>query len=1632
MRTHTLLCVWLLLCTLTNLTAQYQISGELKKWHKVTITFDGPATSETADVNPFTDYRLNVTFTNGNRTYLVPGYYAADGNAAESGADSGNKWRVHFTPDVTGTWTFKASFRQGDQVAISDAANAGTSASFDGVGGTFSIDRTDKTGRDHRGKGRLQYVNEHYLRYAETGEYFIKIGADAPENLLAYDDFDNTPNYGNLRKSWAPHKRDWRPGDPTWRNDKGKGIIGAINYLASEGQNAFSFLTLNINGDDDNVFPYISDDRRDRLRMDCSKLDQWEILFEHADHLGMYLHFKTQETENDRMLDGGALGPERKLYYRELIARFAHHHALNWNIGEENKNTTAQRKAFAEYFYTHDPYKNHIVLHSLPSEHDEVYTPLLGQKSKFTGPSIQTSWGNVHRATKKWREASAQAGKPWVTANDEQGGARTGVPHDGYTGFPSQDDIRNSALWGNLMAGGAGVEYYFGYDLPHSDLTCEDFRSRDRMWDYNRYAHQFFTRHLPFWRMNNHNELVGNDTDKRDKMCFADPGNVYAIYNKFGRVELDLQDYGKQPADEGAFRESEGLVIIESESGEADGGWVKKYNDGVIFYEATNNHLGNTNGGKINYDIAVSTPGIYRFQFKSNIVEGQPNSEHNDSWVKFPNDENVHFFAFKGGLSNEQTGINAVNNGNGNLFYPAGSGRSPSYGSENPGRDGYFKVYRSGSGGFKWDARTIDNNGFPIYVYFKKAGTYTMQLAERSAGHKVDRIALYKIDQHGAGQVPVALLDNSPESARDGDSATRSFRIQWYNPRTGGELQNGSVTKVTGAGPVDLGLPPSDPDKDWVVLVTAGEISCPPAGTACNDGNPDTINDTEDGNCNCEGEPKPQCPPAGTACNDGNPDTINDTEDGNCNCEGEPKPQCPPAGTACNDGNPDTINDTEDGNCNCEGEPKPQCPPAGTACEDGNPDTINDTEDGNCNCEGEPQTEAAFQLWLEAECLAVGEAWTVMSDPDASQAQYLLPPAERSLNRPPTDPKDLLEVTFEVPESGTYAIFVRAQTTNDGDDSFWVRMDDDDWIKWNKVNVDQYGNGYQWDRVGNWTGGAAADPVSFELTAGSHTLAMSWREPGIRLDKLLISDQGVAPSGKGATASNECIPGCRPAGTPCDDGDITTANDRFDDNCNCIGDPPPPLSLTWLEAECSRVGSRWRPMLDAGASNGQYLVGPDDQSTDQAPETADDLLEFSFETTIGGAYYIYARTITTGDDDDSFWVRVDDGPWIPWNKINVDTYGNNFQWEQVGKWTGGEHSQPLTFDLEAGPHNLYISWREPGVRIDKVLVSSVPLLPTGPGGDAAEQCENACPIAGTPCDDGDPATVNDVEDGLCNCAGTPPNDYWLEAECAEVGSQWTLQYNDAASNDAYLQPPNRFSYNYYPTDAEDIVRFQVTIATAGAYKIFARTMTPDQNSNSFWVRVNSGRWLRWNRINRNTTSDRFLWDQVGNWIRGEQATPMTFELSQGQNTIEFAWREPNTMLDKLYLTMDGYQPSGPGETAALCQPVVEGPQSPTPRPAPEPGRRRGDRWGLTELRAFPNPFRDQLTIQLMLPEESSREQAQLMLSDALGRVLRIIPLEAFDDSNLTLDLSGLPSGNYFLLLRQPSGTTPVKLIKIAN
>ena len=141
-----------------------------------------------------------------------------------------------------------------------------------------------------------------------------------------------------------------------------------------------------------------------------------------------------------------------------------------------------------------------------------------------------------------------------MVANDEQGDAALGVPPDpGFEGFPGRarekggreydlHDVRRHTLWGALMAGGAGVEYYFGYSLPQNDLLCEDWRSRERSWDFAAVALRFFAdERIPFWEMEPSDDLVGNPAGDNRRYAFAKRGEVYLVYlPEGGSAELDL------------------------------------------------------------------------------------------------------------------------------------------------------------------------------------------------------------------------------------------------------------------------------------------------------------------------------------------------------------------------------------------------------------------------------------------------------------------------------------------------------------------------------------------------------------------------------------------------------------------------------------------------------------------------------------------------------------------------------------------------------------------------------------------------------------------------------------------------------------------------------------------------------------------------------------------------------------------------------------------------------------------------------------------------------------------------------------------------------------------------------------
>ncbi|RMG81029.1 MAG: HYR domain-containing protein, partial [Bacteroidetes bacterium] len=167
---------------------------------------------------------------------------------------------------------------------------------------------------------------------------------------------------------------------------------------------------------------------------------------------------------------------------------------------------------------------------------------------------------------------------------------------------------------------------------------------------------------------------------------------------------------------------------------------------------------------------------------------------------------------------------------------------------------------------------------------------------------------------------------------------------------------------------------------------------------------------------------------------------------------------------------------------------------------------------------------------------------------------------------------------------------------------------------------------------------------------------------------------------------------------------------------------------------------------------------------------------------------------------------------------------------------------------------------------------------------------------------------------------------YFEAECADhIGARWTTLSDPNASNGKYLSPPGNTSYDYPPVSNDDVVVFNAGVTQAGAYRIYFRSLAADGSSDSYWVRVNGGNWIKWNKVNAPNQGNTYEWDQVGQWDGGARALPQTFNFIAGSNSIEVAWREPNIRLDKVFVTRIGKAPQGTGEPVADCDSGVTPP-----------------------------------------------------------------------------------------------------------
>ena len=153
---------------------------------------------------------------------------------------------------------------------------------------------------------------------------------------------------------------------------------------------------------------------------------------------------------------------------------------------------------------------------------------------------------------------------------------------------------------------------------------------------------------------------------------------------------------------------------------------------------------------------------------------------------------------------------------------------------------------------------------------------------------------------------------------------------------------------------------------------------------------------------------------------------------------------------------------------------------------------------------------ASADAWLESECAnSIGNVWQLINDGKASGGSYLsVKSGNISPSSAPTGSDDAVVFNFSVSQAGQYKIFTRHWAQNEGDDSFWIQINDGSWIA---AHVGANRGAFVWAQLKSTT---------YALKKGNNQIKVAFREPNARLDKIYVTLTGGAPSDKGGSATN--------------------------------------------------------------------------------------------------------------------------------------------------------------------------------------------------------------------------------------------------------------------------------------------------------------------------------------------------------------------------------------------------------------------------------------------------------------------------------------------------------------------------------
>ncbi|GLB51475.1 hypothetical protein NBRC110019_05140 [Neptunitalea chrysea] len=460
------------------------------------------------------------------------------------------------------------------------------------------------------------------------------------------------------------------------------------------------------------------------------------------------------------------------------------------------------------------------------------------------------------------------------------------------------------------------------------------------------------------------------------------------------------------------------------------------------------------------------------------------------------------------------------------------------------------------------------------------------------------------------------------------------------------------------------------------------------------------------------------------------------------------------------------------------------CDIVGTTCDDSDSTTTNEEEDGFCNCNGLLAND------LVEETIAVA---TSSDDAEEEIASGIVDITSSDLELIYDGQDQLVGVRFDnvqMPQGATlyraYIQFTTDETDNDQDptsvtiegelttasatfaetiNNISSRIRTTNSVIWN--NIAEWGVVGESDlnqrtpyvtsivsEITSQSGWTSGNAITFIFSGSGKRVAEAFDGTASPVLKLFYQTP------------------CDPAGTTCDDGDPNTYMDIEDGNCNCIGIQETD-TLTYQvndgdnDAEEAETGgamylnsSDLELVYDSYAGQNNQTVGI--RFTDiQIPQGAVILnayIQFTVDETDSGTTNLQIRGEKVAnsaifmDTDFNITSRITTSTVVSW--LNVP------EWNSVGSATEDQRTPELRTVVQEIIDQA--GWQP---------FNAMSFIITGTGSRAAESYNGSsgsapklvinytlndnCPEYGTLCDDGDATTINDEEDGFCNCAGVP-------------------------------------------------------------------------------------------------------------------------------------------------------------------------------------------------------------------------------------------------------------------------------------